>query len=249
MTDGGDIGPVMAAAARTMHADMTAEEMLQSVVDVAASSIPGFEWASVSLLERGGKQSTQAATDDLARDLDQLQYELGEGPCIDAMKEPRLVEVPRLRHDQRWPQYVPAAVERGVTAQLSIMLYLDDDHSTLGGLNVYSTRTEDISDEASAMAELFATQAAVALGSNRRRLNLSEGMHSRQMIGQAVGILMERYQMDEAAAFRYLVRTSTTGNVRLRDVAESIVEDLNARRGSAPHGGAEAGQGAHRQSG
>jgi hypothetical protein len=219
----------MAAAARIMHVDMTSGEMLQSIVDVAAGSIPGFDRASVTVVERNGRESTEAATDELSRRLDALQYELDEGPCIEAMQKPGLVEVPHLRHEQRWPRYVRQAVEQGITAQLSIMLYLDSDHTTLGGLNLYSTWVEAINADARAMAELFATQAAVALGSNRHRVNLNEGLASRQLVGQAIGIVMERYRLDERSAFQYLVRTSSTTNTKLRQVAQALVDSTTQR--------------------
>jgi GAF domain-containing protein len=103
------------------------------------------------------------------------------------MRRPRLIAVPHLRHERRWPRYVAAAVERGIAAQMVIMIYLDDDATTLGGLNLYSTESEEVSAEAEAIAELFAAQAAVALGANRRRLHLDAGMQSRQLVGEAVG--------------------------------------------------------------
>ena len=224
-----DIGSAMADAARTMHEDMTAEEMLQSIVDVAAGSVPGFDRASVAVVERNGRESTKAATDELARSLDLLQYELDEGPCLDAMQKPGLVEVPRLRHEQRWPRYVERAIGEGITAQLSIMLYLGNDLTTLGGLNLYSTQVEEVSAEARGMAELFATQAAVALGSNRHRLQLNEGLASRQLVGQALGIVMERYHLDERSALQFLVRTSSTTNIKLRQVAQVLVDSTSQR--------------------
>jgi GAF domain-containing protein len=225
-----DFGSVMAAAVRTMHDDMTSEEMLQSVVDVAAISVPGFDRASISMVERRGRDSVKAASDDLVRELDLLQYALHEGPCVDAMRGPRLIPVPHLRHEQRWPRYVAAAVERGITAQMAIMVYLDKDATTLGGLNLYSTESEEVSDEAKSMAELFAAQAAVALSANRRRLHLDAGMQSRQLVGEAVGIVMERYQLDEHHAFQFLARTSTSSNIKLRQVAQDLVDEANLRR-------------------
>jgi GAF domain-containing protein len=224
-----DLGPVMAAAARTMQ-QVAPEELLQAVVDLAAASIPGFDAASVSMLDYGGSETTQAATDQFARELDILQHVLGEGPCIDAMKQPGLVVVPDVRHEQRWPTYVAEAVSRGVLAQMAIMVYLDDEGRTLGGLNIYSRSSAEVTDAARAMAELFATQAAVALGASRHEVNLSEGMASRQLIGQAVGIVMERYGMNEHNAFRYLIRISSTTNVKMRQVAQDIVDEANQRQ-------------------
>lgn len=217
----------MAAAARSMHQPMTPDELLQAIVDVAAASIPGFDRASVSVLEGRGRESTRAATDELVRKLDALQYELGEGPCLEAMKGPWLVESAPLRHEQRWPHYVPTAVQHGIRSQLAIKLYLTDDQSVVGGLNMYSTVTDEVSEEARTMAELFAAQAAVALGSNRERHNLNEALHSRQVIGQAIGVVMARYDLDQDRAFEFLIRVSRDGNIKLRQVAQDLVDEAN----------------------
>src|SRR5215213_11534632 len=105
---------------------------------------------------------TKAATDDLVWKLDALQYDLNEGPCVDAMHGPTVVVAPHIRAEQRWPNYVPEAVKTGLRSQLAVKLYVDDQ-GTLGGLNLYSTDSDEVDVEAEHMAELFAAHAAFAL--------------------------------------------------------------------------------------
>ena len=154
------------------------------------------------------------------------QYELGEGPCVDTLRDAEVVAAPCIRHDQRWPRYVPAAVQLGLRSQLAVRLYLDDD-GVLGGLNLYSTTSDEVDPEAEATAELFAAHAAIALHNARERDNLNEALRSRKVIGQALGILMERYQMDEDRAFAFLVRASSHSNIKLRDIAQELVDQRN----------------------
>ena len=122
---------------------------------------------------------------------------------------------------------MPEAVQRGLRAQLSVGLYSDGD--SLGGLNLYSTQTDEIADEAIGIGELFAAQAAIALGRSREALQMHEALESRKVIGQALGLLMERYEMNEERAFQFLVRVSSTSNTKLRDVAAELVAIANER--------------------
>jgi GAF domain-containing protein len=145
---------------------------------------------------------------------------------VDTLHDQVVVEVPNIRHDQRWPRYVPRAVTEGLTAQLALKLYLDDE-GTLGGLNIYSTTSADIDPEAVHMAELFAAHAAIALGYAKERENLNEALHSRKVIGQAIGIVMERYHLTEDRAFAFLVRASSHANTKLRDIAQTMVDQAN----------------------
>jgi AmiR/NasT family two-component response regulator len=101
-------------------------------------------------------------------------------------------------------------------------LYLDNE-GTLGGINFYSTESEDLHPEAEALADLFAAHSAIALGHARERETLNEALHTRKVIGQAIGIIMERYHMNEDRAFAFLVRASSQGNIKLRDIAQELV--------------------------
>ena len=222
MSSNPDIAQAIAVAARALYDAQTLEEALQRIVDVAAESVPGFDQVGISTVSRTGEVRTRAATGDLVRSLDDIQYGLEEGPCYDTLQEKDAVVAPDLASDRRWPRYVPAAVEHGVLSQLAIKLYLDKE-GTMGGLNFYSTTSAEVDPQAEPIAELFATQAALALGNVRERETLNQALQTRQVIGQAVGMLMERYRINSERAFEFLVRASSVGNHKLRDVAQELV--------------------------
>jgi GAF domain-containing protein len=226
MDDHLDIGFALTTAARGINRGTTLDETLTAIVEVAQAALPGFDEVGISLLDRMGAAQTKAATGKLVWTLDKLQYGLNEGPCVDSLHEQAIVEAPHIRNEQRWPRYVPRAVGEGLKAQLAVRLYLDDG-GTLGGLNIYSTTSEDIDPEAVHMAELFAAHAAIALGHGRERQNLNEALHSRKVIGQALGLIMERYHLTEDRAFSFLVRASSHANVKLRDIAQAMVDQAN----------------------
>ena len=221
-------GHAVASAARSIHHSHSLDDTLLSIAAAAQASVPGFDQVGISVIHRDGKVETKAAVGDLVERLDEIQYELGEGPCVESLRESHLVIAPRIRHDQRWPRFVPRAVELGLKSQLAVRLYLDDE-GTLGGLNLYSTESEELHPEAEGIADLFAAHAAIALGYAHERATLNEALHSRKVIGQAVGILMERYQMNEDRAFAFLVRASSHANIKLRAIAQELVDQGNAR--------------------
>ena len=225
-----DLAASLVAAARSISSKDTLEETLSAIAQTARISVPGIDHVGISTIDRKGRIITRAATDSVVRELDDLQYGLQEGPCVDVLHEHRVVAAPRIRHEQRWPRYVPEAVRRtGLKSQLAVQLFLDGE-GTLGGLNLYSTTHEDLDPEATDIAELFAAQAAIALGRVIKITTLNEALQSRKVIGQAVGILMERYEMNEERAFAFLVRASSNGNIKLRDVAQELVDSGNRRQ-------------------
>lgn len=221
-----DLAAAIATASRTMHQPRSLDETLQVIVDSCRESVPGFDAIGLSTVDRHGNATTRAKTSDLVDVLDATQYKLGEGPCVDTLHGANVVTVPTIRHDQRWPRYVPQAVAEGLRSQLAVRLFVDDD-GTVGGLNLYSTVSDDINDEAVSTAALFAAHAAIALGSAKEREELNAALESRKVIGQATGILMERYEMSEDRAFAFLVRASSHGNIKLRDIAQELVDQRN----------------------
>jgi GAF domain-containing protein len=226
-----DLAEVLAAAARTIDEQSSLPDTLETIARAAQLSIPDIDEVGISIVHRNGRIETRAATGQLVWDLDSLQYELGEGPCVSAMREFPVVMVDDLRHDQRWPRYVPRALAAGLHAQMAVRLYVEEE--TLGGLNMYSTQAWSINPDALHAAELFATHASVALGRARREEELHEALSTRQLIGQATGILMERYRIDDQRAFQYLVRVSSTTNTKLRLVAQRVVEETSEGGASA----------------
>lgn len=224
-----NIAHALTQAARTIHGRRTLEETLDAIVAEARRSIPGFDHVGISISHRGGRIETMAGTDRFVWELDELQYGLHEGPCVESIHSAPVIVVEHARHEQRWPRFIPQAVRKGLRSQLALRLYTEDD--TLGGLNLYSTLSDTIDPDAIQMAELFASHAALALGRARHEHQLNEALSSRKTIGQAIGIIMERYRIDEDRAFHFLVRASSTSNIKLRLVAEQVVEERNREFG------------------
>jgi GAF domain-containing protein len=227
MGDRPDIADALAIAAREIDSQRDLPSTLEAIVHAAARSLPDIDHAGITITHQIGRVETRAGTVPLAWELDVLQHELAEGPSVDVLTVDEVTTVNRLERETRWPTYVPRAVERGLKAQLGLRLYVEDE--TLGCLNLYSTQAEVIDPEVAHMAVLFATHAALALGRVRQEENLHTALHTRKVIGQAVGIVMERFTLGETAAFAYLTRVSQHSNTRLRDVAEELVNQAEER--------------------
>jgi hypothetical protein len=215
---------VMEQVALSLRYPMDVEGALGAITLGAVEAVPGIEHASISLTGKDGRIQTLAPTDLLAVEADELQYQLSEGPCLAAVLDEPVVQVDDVRTDLRWPAYGPrAAKQLGIGSQLAFQ-FRAEPHAR-GGLNLYSSQPNTITTETRQIGVLFANLAAVALGWSRRDETMSQALGARTLIGQAVGILMERYRLDSDRAFGFLVRTSQTGNIKLRAVAAGIVED------------------------
>jgi hypothetical protein len=142
---------------------------------------------------------------------------------VSSLHEEPVIVVDHLRHAQRWPRFVPEAVKLGLRAQMALRLYVDDS-GTIGGINLYSTQSDTIADDAPQIAEVFAAHAAATLGHVQEIDHLNAALRSRQQIGTAIGIVIERYGLDEQGAFNFLSRLSSHSNIKLRDVAARLVE-------------------------
>lgn len=228
VTQARQIAAALAEVARILDAKQDTRETLEGIVYTAQAAVPGFDHVGVPVAPARRRRTrprieTLAATDALVNELDDLQWSLDEGPCVDALREEPVVVVEHARHAQRWPNYVPAAARVGLRAQLAIRLYADQ--SGVGGLNFYSLAAETVDPLAPVIGELFATHAAIALGRAREIEGLHEALASRKLIGQGIGIVMERFGLDEDRAFEFLLRTSQQSNVKLRKVAEDLVAE------------------------
>ncbi|HEX4817686.1 MAG TPA: GAF and ANTAR domain-containing protein [Nonomuraea sp.] len=223
------LAEALAEAAHQINIRRPLPELLQDLVDMASRSLPGVDHVGISVTHADGRVETIAATDDLVLKLDQLQYDLDEGPCLTAIREEGMVLVNHADREQRWPRFMEHAAALGLRSQMGLRLYANNE--TVGGLNLYATKAAEIDPDIVRIANLFAEHAALALGKSRREENLIHGMMTRQRIGVAVGLLMRQYGLDEDRAFQYLARVSQNSNTKLRDIADEIVDSANKGNG------------------
>jgi hypothetical protein len=155
-------------------------------------------------------------------DLDIWQYEYEEGPCYDGVTDNAIVVCGDLRNDPRYPSYGSRAAAAGIRSQAGLRVF--ESKRTLGGLNLYSRSVGALAD-VSFLAELFSEHARSAVGYASQIEGLRDAITTRQVIGQAVGIMMERFKMPEEHAFAFLARISSDRNVKLRMIAQEIIDD------------------------
>ena len=180
---------------------------------------------------------TAAASDQRAARADQLQYELGEGPCLDAIWAQDTVQIEDMTTEQRYPAWARRVVKQtSIRSSLSLPLFTTED--SLGALNLYAPQPEAFDAEIRGEGLAFAAQAAVALRCAQTEQHLRAAMVSRNLIGQAQGILMERFKMTAEQAFAALSRISQQSNVKLRDVAQRLIDT-----GEPPPGRSSGGHG------
>lgn len=198
------------------------ETTLGQIVAAAVDTVPGAVAGGLSIIENGRIRS-RAPTGQSVDSLDQLQSELDEGPCITAVVDPPpdgVIYAPDLASppdSERWPTFAPQAVAHGYRSMLSSQLAIPGDiHAAL---NLYSHVSRGFDDASRLIAGLFSTQAAILLYGADHAAHLEEAVSTRDLIGQAKGILMERFDVDEDRAFRMLVKSSQDTNIKLADVA------------------------------
>ena len=205
-----------ALAVDDVHLDDTAE----SVVAVALHTLE-CDFAGLTVFGRGGTLTTLAPSDPVVEQADKLQYELHEGPCVAAAEDRSTYVSQDLATDPRWPQWGPLAADLGMGSLLGTRL-ISGEH-VLGALNLYCAAGHEFTAEDRDMAEVLAVHAATALIAVRERENLRAALDGRTLIGQAQGILMERFDIEASRAFAVLRRYSQTQNLKLRVVAEDVV--------------------------
>ncbi len=232
---GGADAEVFAEVARSLLAQEDVQQTLQKIVDLATETIDGCECAGITFI-RGKEVSTPAASSDVPRKVDAIQYEVGEGPCLDAIREHEVFRTGDLGHERRWPRFSSRAQkETGIASMVCFRLFVNGD--TLGALNLYSKATDAFDDEAQALGSVFAAHAAVALSSALHDEQMEEALQSRDVIGQAKGILMAREHVGPDEAFDMLRRASQRVNVKLREVARQIAESAQQPESGPPAGG------------
>ena len=199
---------------------------LQRIVDLAEGAVDNCDGAGI-IVVTDGQASTRAASGPMVERIDRIQVEAGEGPCLDAALSGNAFYAVDLLEDDRWPAFGPQAVEAGVRSVLALALATRH----LSALNLYARLPDAFGPTDRAQGVLFATLARLALDLAEDRAaehdkleNLTDALRSRELIGQAQGILMERERVTAEEAFDMLRRASQHLNVKLRDVARRLVD-------------------------
>lgn len=217
-----DPGDRFAAIAHQLHEQPSLEATTERIVELAVEVVPGCDHAGLSLVEHR-KINTVAATDDLVAKGDRRQYVLNEGPCLDTIRDEETIRSPRLAVDDRWPAWAPWVDEHlGVQSILCFQLFTSEHF--YGALNLYSGRTGAFDSHDEAVGATLAAHASVAIETSRTIATLNNAVSSRTVIGQAEGMLMERFGLTPEQAFSVLVRVSQNENRRLALVAEELVK-------------------------
>ncbi|MFC7673231.1 GAF and ANTAR domain-containing protein [Mycolicibacterium sp. GCM10028919] len=211
------------------HEPVDIATTLFQVTSAAVELIEGVEYADVLLIDGIDSFQSVASTGRVASDLDDVQRRFGEGPCIDAALDDVVTVSNDLSEETRWPRFAESAVAVGVHGMLSFRLYTHD--ARMGALNLFAGERDVFSSDVEALAAMLATQAAIALIADDKELQFRSALASRDMIGQAKGMIMERFNVDAMRAFELLKRLSQESNTRLIDIATELVA-----RGSEPVG-------------
>ena len=217
-----DLAMRMAELSRSLVPKPSLDTVLDEVTAAAVDLIPGVDTAGILLLERGGKFRSIATTSELPHQLDILQVTFQEGPCVQAALADTVVRTDDFRLETRWPQYSPAVVEIGVLSGLSFKLYTAD--RTAGALNLFGFEPTTWDSNAETVGSVLAAHAAAAIVATQAQGQLNAALLSRDRIGQAKGIIMERYGVDDLRAFEMLRKLSQDSNTKLVDVAMRVIE-------------------------
>lgn len=226
MESGEGLAEAFADIARQLQTERTPEKTQNSITRAALVAVDGCDHASISIIRRHGGVHTVAATDEVPHRVDALQYDVGQGPCLDAIAQHETYLIDDLTTDQRWPAFSRrAAEETGVRSMLAFRLFVDGD--TIGALNLYSRWPSAFDERGRAVGTVLAAHAAIALRAaddQQHVEQLEDALKSNREIGMAMGVLMTRGKVTEDDAFALLRRASQYLNVKLRDVAAQVVE-------------------------
>ena len=219
-------GAADVAVSMTTDPQGSLDDTLVAIATTAAAAVPGFDHAAISVMHTPTAWSVVAANSPTARTLDELQHALLEGPAAEVARTGQLVAAPRLHSERRWPRYARDAATEGVCAQLSTLVNVERS-PVRGTLSLYSTTRDEIPPNTEPLARLLAAQAAIAMWSLQTIEGLESALASRTVIGEALGIVMARFDVSEDQAMQYLKRASSHGNVKLRMVAQQLVDEQN----------------------
>lgn len=204
--------------------DLHDQDGFEETVDLLVESAPtlvGGDCASVLTVRHGKLEESGPGTSVLADKADGLQIALAEGPAFDVVSEQRTIVSVDLNDERRWPRWAPAVAVIGVGSVISVRLWTAAN--TVGVITLYAERPRAFDADSVAIAEILGRHASVALAAARQEESLSQAVDARKLVGQAQGILMERFDLDDRKAFDVLRRYSQTTNTKLNEVARLLV--------------------------
>ena len=218
-----------AELARITLAEQSIDTVMQTIAQLAKRTIPGASEVSVTIVERG-QAKTVAFTGQLAKALDERQYERGYGPCLSCIEGGEPVAVNDMIGDHRWRDWAVDATELGAGSSLSIPVPVQRE--VMAALNLYSTQKYAFDADSVELAKTFSSYAGVALANmhlyhaqGQMAEQLQSAMESRAVIEQAKGVLMGQRRCTAQEAFDDLVQLSQKSNRKLRDVAQALVDE------------------------
>lgn len=225
-----------ARAARDFQDKPDEGSQLQLAAELAVEFVPGCDHAGIAIV-KGSRTVTGGSSDHVVRRGDELQNELNEGPSLDSVRTHDTVISQDLSREPRWPRWAPQVIsELGVRSMLSLLLHTTS--RSYGSLNLYADRTQAYNSESLAVAQTLAAHIAVAVAARREIDHRGVAMVNRTVIGQAEGILMERFDLSPDQAFNFLRRQSQQSNRKLLQVCTELV----AGRQLKTSGGAGSGR-------
>jgi GAF domain-containing protein len=206
-----------------LHDSPTVGETVDAVVRFALKAL-GCSYAGVAMVTRGRRPEVAAVTDPVVEEIYQLQIAAGHGPLVTVLTEQGTVLIRDTLTDTRWPQWAAKVAGLGVRSVLDVPLATRRDSRTVGVLGLYNDRADAFSADDEAVAHILARHASVALATARHEENMAQAVDARKLVGQAMGILMERFDLDADRAFAVLRRYSQDNNKKLRDVALELIQ-------------------------
>lgn len=217
-----DLAQRLTVLARDLQRFSTAQEVLDHIVVTVVEMVPGAQDATITVAQQRKDARSAAASSERARLFDVLQSETSQGPCLDALFEQETLRVDDLASDERWPALAARFEELGARSMVCFQLFVTGD--TLGSLNVLATEPGAFTDESERVGLLFASHAAIALADAQELENVKSALVTRDVIGQAKGILMERFKITADEAFRLLAKASQQTNRKLYAVAADLAQ-------------------------
>jgi hypothetical protein len=222
-----ELTAVFADIERQLLAHPDSNSVLAAVTKLAVERVPGAEYAGITTSGSAETFKTVASTGQLVDVTDRIQYQLGHGPCVDAILEQTVFNAADLRVDSRWPEFGRQAFDAtGVVSMLSLRLFIEGDIDIIAGLNMYATRPAAFDQISESIGLLMATHGALAIANARHREqaeNLLGALKNSRMIGMAMGVLMTRLNLTEDQAFDALRIVSQHSHRKLAGIAEEVV--------------------------